>query len=115
AVARKKKRAKVVKLRPDETASGLSRCRQLPPHCLDCLALYLTNTLGRDTVLVGELLQRRRIFFLQPTRPDDATASVVEPGHCALQSDAAVTLGLGALEYLNRFVLGIGQVQIGRA
>src|SRR5947207_4180176 len=86
------------------------RRRHLPTHCLNCLALDLANPFGGDAVFVGELLQRRRILFLQPARLDDATASVIELGHRALQADAAIACGLRTLEYLNRLVLRVRQV-----
>ena len=54
------------------------------------LAFDLADALGRHAVLVGEILQRRRVVLAQPARLDDPAAAIVELGERARQSVGAV-------------------------
>src|SRR5207245_9018052 len=72
--------------------------------------LDLPDPLGGHAVLIGELLQRRRILLAQPPCLDDAPATRVERGQSALQALAASPLDLGVLQDSSGFVLVIAQV-----
>jgi len=47
---------------------------------LPALGFNLADTLGRNTELRGQVVQRRRCLFSQPARLDDAPAARVQTG-----------------------------------
>src|SRR6187399_16431 len=83
----------------------------LAPHGFERLAFDLPDTLGRDAILVGELLERCRIFLDEPAGLDDPAAAIVELREGALQAIGPVPLGFGALEKLRGLVLVIGEIR----